>query len=271
MAQKVTLRDIAEVCGVSVATVSYVLNRKSGQKISEPTRKKVLQIAHLLGYKKSEVLTSMESVKTGAIALLYTPDPNPMRKAADLAFFESLSSALREIGKNLVVLPGSGDRSLTFCEAAIGYNLSGDAFRALADSNMIPMVAVGIDIDDFLWFRIHPSLERAKEVAAQRFGKRDYDTLYLNSANSEVESRIQSAFPGAIGIGDPEELEIFLDTASRDRPVLCFGEELYDVVKGRGLECALFETFPKEAIDTIVLIVAKLTSDTKVTSREISI
>ena len=48
--KKATVRDIAREAGVSVATVSYVLNDKQDTKISEATRKKVLQIANLLNY-----------------------------------------------------------------------------------------------------------------------------------------------------------------------------------------------------------------------------
>ncbi|RTZ46372.1 LacI family transcriptional regulator [Chryseobacterium arthrosphaerae] len=39
-----SIKDIAKLAGVSVATVSYVLNRKEGQRISEETRKKILKL-----------------------------------------------------------------------------------------------------------------------------------------------------------------------------------------------------------------------------------
>ncbi len=39
-----SIKDIATLAGVSVATVSYVLNKKEGQRISEETRKKFLTL-----------------------------------------------------------------------------------------------------------------------------------------------------------------------------------------------------------------------------------
>lgn len=38
MTSKITIKDIAREAGVSVATVSYVLNQRNDQKISEETR-----------------------------------------------------------------------------------------------------------------------------------------------------------------------------------------------------------------------------------------
>lgn len=50
MNTKVTIKDIAAACGVSTATVSYVLNNSTKQSISEATRKKVLHYANMVGY-----------------------------------------------------------------------------------------------------------------------------------------------------------------------------------------------------------------------------
>jgi DNA-binding LacI/PurR family transcriptional regulator len=50
MAKKYTMLDIAKAANVSKATVSYVLNDKQNARISEETRRRILQIANLYQY-----------------------------------------------------------------------------------------------------------------------------------------------------------------------------------------------------------------------------
>lgn len=47
---KITIKEIAEMAGVSVTTVSQILNNK-GSRFSEQTRKKVLSIVEEYQYK----------------------------------------------------------------------------------------------------------------------------------------------------------------------------------------------------------------------------
>lgn len=49
MKKNVTAKDIAKLCGVSQATVSYVINNRQNQKISEETRRKVLDAVEEIG------------------------------------------------------------------------------------------------------------------------------------------------------------------------------------------------------------------------------
>ena len=66
MAKKVTVRDIAKAAGVSVATVSRVLNRQSG--FSPETERLVQETAGRMGYRIPE--RKAQSRETEAIALV---------------------------------------------------------------------------------------------------------------------------------------------------------------------------------------------------------
>ncbi|PKM64592.1 MAG: LacI family transcriptional regulator [Firmicutes bacterium HGW-Firmicutes-20] len=65
----VTLKDIAKLCGVSVATVSLVLNNKPNR-ISESTKKKILDIAKELHYHPNPMALSLVTRKSKVLGLI---------------------------------------------------------------------------------------------------------------------------------------------------------------------------------------------------------
>lgn len=65
-----SIKDIAKLAGVSVATVSYVLNRKEGQRISEETREKIFEIAETINYTPNKIAKSLKTNKTKLLGLI---------------------------------------------------------------------------------------------------------------------------------------------------------------------------------------------------------
>ena len=64
-----TIKDIAKIAGVSIATVSKVINEKD-QNISEKTRQKVLDIVEREGYVPNGIAKSLKMKKTKTIGLI---------------------------------------------------------------------------------------------------------------------------------------------------------------------------------------------------------
>ena len=65
----VGIRDIAEAAGVSISTVSKILNKKTdGVRISDETRQRVIEIAQRLGYQPNPIATALRSNRTGIIS-----------------------------------------------------------------------------------------------------------------------------------------------------------------------------------------------------------
>lgn len=69
---RVTIRDVAQLAGVSVTTVSHALNGKG--KVSAATVTRVQATAEQLGYRPSATAQALRSGRTGAIALVVPGD-----------------------------------------------------------------------------------------------------------------------------------------------------------------------------------------------------
>ncbi len=68
MAQRVTITDVARTAGVSVATVSKVINSRYG--VAQSTTARVKEVIEDLGYESSLVARSLRSHKTNVIGIL---------------------------------------------------------------------------------------------------------------------------------------------------------------------------------------------------------
>lgn len=97
-----TLKDIAEIVGVSESTVSRVLN--GIPKASEETRKKIFEVARTLNYTPNEVARSLAKQKTHVIGLIISDIYN--------SYFATVTGGIEEIastyGFSLVISTTGG-------------------------------------------------------------------------------------------------------------------------------------------------------------------
>ena len=84
---KVTMKHIADSLGLSVATVSKVLNEKD-RDISEPTKKLVLNKARELNYSVNEIAKSMKTNRTKTIGIIIPDIKN--------SFFTDIAISIEE-------------------------------------------------------------------------------------------------------------------------------------------------------------------------------
>lgn len=67
---RVTIREVAAAAGVSVTTVSHVLNDAPGARVAEATRTRVKEVARELGYGPSRLAQSLRTQRTQMIGFL---------------------------------------------------------------------------------------------------------------------------------------------------------------------------------------------------------
>ncbi len=176
MGRKVTMKDIAKDVGVSVATVSYVLNYSEKEKISHDTRLKVFEAVKRLGYVPNMAAKSLASKSSQMIGIIinlgaknkrsklyqYYDTVNELQRQMHKMGYDVLLLSTKEIGKEFdlvskrsldgVFVIGMGERQLN--EIATGY--------------YVPIVFVDGYLEDDLFFKILPDyravLQKAKEI-----------------------------------------------------------------------------------------------------------
>ena len=98
---RVTIGDVAAQAGVSIATVSKVINGRYG--VAPATLEKVQAVIDQLGYESSLVARSLRSRRTNVIGIVVA-DIEPF--SAEL--LKGAGAAIRERGYELIVYSGSG-------------------------------------------------------------------------------------------------------------------------------------------------------------------
>ncbi|KIZ18489.1 LacI family DNA-binding transcriptional regulator [Streptomyces natalensis] len=96
------IKDVAERAGVSVATVSRVLN---GHSPVAATRERVLAAVQELGYRPNNVARALRTARTGALGLIISDLTNP--------FFTELADAVEDEARSLgysLVIGNAGER-----------------------------------------------------------------------------------------------------------------------------------------------------------------
>lgn len=101
---RVTIRDVAEQAGVSVATVSKVLNQRYG--VAAATSARVKAVIDELGYEASLVAQSLRNHRTNVLAILVA-DLEPF----STELLKGAADAVRDTGFELVVYSAGGRTS----------------------------------------------------------------------------------------------------------------------------------------------------------------
>ena len=80
--EKITIKDIARLAGVSVATVSYIINGKHENRYTTDTKRKVLQIVNLYNFQPSRLAQSFAFIKSRNLIVVNDKHPSVRQNAA---------------------------------------------------------------------------------------------------------------------------------------------------------------------------------------------
>lgn len=234
MKNKITIKDVAKEAGVSVATVSYVINERNDKRISDKTRKKVLQVINLLGYTPNQSAKALATSRSGMAALYVSPDFSTLKNAEQLHFMNFLASFLHEKNYDLIYLSDTYTDKFDHADAILCYDISSEYFRQIGDNNFAPLIALDCMINDPLFFQINSDYEKIAKQAQSYFGTESYTLCLLDSPNEERKEYLKPLFEHIVYVKDFADISAL----SKDN-ILVVEQTLYDCFKHHANICYL--------------------------------
>lgn len=178
MSKKATVKDVARESGVSIATVSYIMNNRTDMKISEATRKKVLQIANLLDYTPSHAAKSLATGRNNIIGVSYhLNEKTPSRNLEITGFVNLLIERLNRLKYDVLFMPIKADddnipvnRNI---DGIIAIDLTHTEFLKMSNDYMVPLICIDTIVNDTLFYQIYSDIaehiNEAREILGDDF------------------------------------------------------------------------------------------------------
>lgn len=236
--KKVTMRQIAKVCGCSLATVSYALNHTGQGKISSATRLRVIDTAKRLNYPTTRTIRGK---KNRAAILVTTVDGESAGRRlhlTDLAM--QLECQLLALGIPSVILRlrdlVEDWRKILAVSPSVIFVLDGGC-QAVAHVNppcVTPMIFVDCDNNDPLYYKILPDYPSLFGQARQKLGREDLFLVAEPVRSGQLMALLTQGFPpqDVYFHNGQQSLSGFLD-AHRGRKGVVVGDLLGVEVSGQ--------------------------------------
>ena len=233
--KKATVRDIAAKAGVSVATVSYVLNDKKDTKISDATRKKVLQVANLLNYSIPEKYKNLDARKGAyTIGVMYQLKADTLARNNEImTLINLLAERFFRIGFNCQIIPIESEaeyqKPVQGLDGIIAIDLEESIFKQMSGQYFIPILCLDMMINDFLFYQIHTDMESVVDQAKDILGD-DFIMVIDKYNNNRYRDYISSVLPeGRTLFFSDIEQNSFKELKNKN--VLVFGSHLGVILK----------------------------------------
>ncbi len=194
--KKATNRDVAKLAGVSVATVSYVINGREDQRISEATKKKVYQAMNFLNYSPNPYAVGLNTEQPQTITVRSSSNASYLTEMEILHFMRDFNTLCekKQIQLNYSLDKRAAKIAATAC---ICYDLPNDEFHRFAEENFIPVIAIESLVGDPVFYQITTDFERVYAAASDYF-KDDFTFVYIEPNNKETKEKILSLFKNVI-------------------------------------------------------------------------
>lgn len=173
--KKATMKDIARLANVSVATVSYVLNNVKNQTIPDPTRQSILAIAKELNYVPNLAARSLVVQRTGMVGILINKSPGLpyWKRQSYMSLTDSLESRLTAAGYHTLVIsldplnPAMDVIRERKLDAVFVVDVPDEMFYRISANftDGVPLILISSLIDDRMFNQVNYNFPQALKAA----------------------------------------------------------------------------------------------------------
>lgn len=200
--EKITIKDVARFAGVSVATVSYIINGIHEDRYSTETKRKVLQIVNLYNFRPSRLAQSFALSKSNNIIILTGKHQTILQKAESYDFIRLFGKTLERLGYNLIIRTHLEATRVDTADAIICVGMEEDKFRRLAQENFVPLLSVDGKINDELFFQVYQDFHHVLEEGEKKFGKNNFTVALVDMYNEALKKEIGELSQNIVFIAD---------------------------------------------------------------------
>lgn len=203
MASTFTLKDIAKQVGVTIPTVSKVLNKSASTvRVSSKVRKQILDTAHTLGYQPNRLARSLRTQKSASLGLIVGGLVTPAR----VRCMERLEELARGRGFNIMIgsSEGQADIESTYVSeflsrqvdgliiASRGHDYDNQHLQELAVSRF-PTVAIEVEVPGIDIAQVIVDIKDGAKLATEHLLKigRTPVLMINKSPNLSITNRIE--------------------------------------------------------------------------------
>lgn len=204
--KKATNRDVAKLAGVSVATVSYVINGRDDQHISEETKKKVYQAINFLNYTPNPYAVGLNTKQPQSIVIRSSKNVSAFTEYEILHFMRQFNDECERCGYQLNY---STDKRATqiAASACICFDMPNAEFHTIGNENFIPVIAVDSLINDPIFYQVTPDFDKIYAAAKEHFNGKDFVYVCINPLNEKIRAEINSVFPETVFVTCAENIQ----------------------------------------------------------------